>query len=101
MYALKALLNDALDTLLGPRRARQAAVLSAWSEVVGEGFARHARPLGIRGRILIVATDLPALHYELGLRRRALLEALNKRAGEEAIDEIQVVVRPLPPHEDG
>ncbi len=100
MYALRALLSDALGMLLGPRRARQAVVLSAWSEVVGEASARHARPLGIRGRTLIVATDLPALHYELGLRRGTLLEALNQRAGEQAIDEIQIVVRPLPPYED-
>ena len=97
MYALRDLLSDAVSTLLGPRRARQTAVLSAWPEVVGEACARHARPLGIRGRTLVIATDLSALLYELGLRRRALVEALNQRAGERAIDEIQIVMRPLPP----
>lgn len=99
MYALRELLSDALSTLMGPRRARQAALLNAWPEVVGEAHARHARPLGIRGRTLVIATDLPALHYELGLRRPALLAALNQRAGERAIDEIQIVVRPLPNRE--
>ncbi len=97
MYTLRELLSDALIGLLGPRRARQTAVLNAWPEVVGEAGARHSRPLGIRGRTLVVATDLPALHYELGLRRAALLKALNERAGECAIDEIHIVVRSLPP----
>ncbi len=39
-------------------------------------------------------TDLPALSYELGLRRSALVEALNRRVGERVIDEIRVVLRP-------
>jgi hypothetical protein len=47
-----------------------------------------------------VATDLSALLYELGLRRGALLKALNQRAGGQAIDEIQVVLRSLPPGEE-
>lgn len=95
MYALKELLSDALASLMGPRRARQAAVLSAWPDIVGEAHARHARALGVRGNTLVVATDLPALLYELGMRRVALIETLNRRAGGRAIDEIQIVMRPL------
>jgi predicted nucleic acid-binding Zn ribbon protein len=95
VYALRELLGDAVEALLGPRRARQAAVLSAWPGVIGEAHARHARALGIRGRTLVVATDHPALYYELGLRRAALLEALNRTAGSRAIEEIQIVMQPL------
>ena len=95
MYALRDLLGDALASLVGPRRARQAAVLDAWAQVVGDTHARHAKAVGIRGRALIVATDLPALYYELGLRRAALVDALNERAGGDAIAEIQIVMRPL------
>jgi len=95
MYALKELLTDAISSLMGPRRARQAAVLSAWADVVGDAHARHARAVGVRGNVLIVATDLPALLYELGMRRAALIETLNRKAGGHAIDEIQIVMRPL------
>jgi predicted nucleic acid-binding Zn ribbon protein len=95
MYALKDLIADALSNLIGSRRARQTVVLSAWSAVVGEARSRHARPLGIKGQVLIVATDLPALFYELGLRREELLNALNTRAGGRVIDDIQIVMRPL------
>ncbi len=95
MYALKELLSDALSSLIGPRRARQAAVLSAWPEVVGNARASHARALGVRGNVLVVATDLPVLLYELGMQRAALIEALNQKAGCRAIDEIQIVMRPL------
>lgn len=95
MYALKDLLGDALSVLMGPRRARQAAALSAWPEVIGEARAVHARALGIRGNVLVVATDLPALLYELGMQRASLIEALNRRAGTGAIEEIQIVMRPL------
>jgi len=94
VFRLRDLLGDALGALVGPRRARQAGVLEAWPEIVGETHARHAWAAGIRGNALIVMTDLPALSYELGLRRSALVEALNRRVGERVIDEIRVVLRP-------
>jgi predicted nucleic acid-binding Zn ribbon protein len=93
VYRLGDLLSDAFRSLVGPRRARQAAVLDAWPEVVGEVRARHTRAAGIRGKALVVITDLPALSYEIRLRREALVEALNRRAGGRAIEDIQVVVR--------
>ena len=94
MFRLGDLLSDALRSLVGPRRARQAAVLDAWPEVVGEIRARHAKATGIRGTGLVVTTDLPALLFELRLRREALVEALNRKVGEGAIQDIHVVVRP-------
>ena len=94
MYRLGDLLSDAVRALIGPRRARQAAVLDAWAEVVGEVRARHSRAAGIRGNTLVVVTDLPALSHEIRLRRSALVEALNDRAGGQAIEDIQVVVSP-------
>jgi hypothetical protein len=42
-----------------------------------------------------VVTDLPVLSYELGLRRAALVEALNRKIGEQVIDDIRIVVRPM------
>jgi predicted nucleic acid-binding Zn ribbon protein len=102
VFPLKDLLTDALSALMGPRRARQAAVLDAWPEVVGETYARHAYAAGIRGNVLVVVTDLPALSYELGLRRGDLVETLNERVGERVIEEIHIVMRPLgAPPEDG
>jgi hypothetical protein len=43
----------------------------------------------------VVSTDLPAVYYELGLRRTELVALLNERAGGEAITEIQLQMRPL------
>jgi len=95
MYALRELLADALAGLVGSHRARQGGVLDAWSDVVGEARARHARPIGIRGHTLVVAADHPAVYYELGLQRASLIEALNARAGAKVIREIQLTMRPL------
>jgi predicted nucleic acid-binding Zn ribbon protein len=95
MYALKDLLADALSALVGPRRARQGGVLDAWPDVIGEARARHAHPVGIRGQTLIVATDHPAVYYELGMQRASLIDALNTRAGSKVITEIHLTMRPL------
>jgi predicted nucleic acid-binding Zn ribbon protein len=94
VFRLGDLLSDALRSLVGPRRARQAAVLDAWPEVVGEVRARHTKAMGVRGNALVVMTDLPALSYELRLRRAALIDALNQKAGGAVIEDIQIVVRP-------
>ena len=94
MFRLGDLLSDALRSLVGHRRARQAAILHVWPEVVGEIHARHTRAAGIHGNALVVMTDLPALSYELRLRRDALVEALNRKVGGAAIEDIQVVLRP-------
>ncbi len=94
MFRLGDLLADALTSLMGSRRARQAAVLEAWPEVVGGVHARHTAVSGIRGNALVVTTDLPAVSYELGLRRAALIDALNRKVGGAAIEDIQIVVRP-------
>ncbi len=94
MFRLGDLLSDALRSLVGPRRARQAAVLDAWPEVVGEVSARHTKAMGVRGTALVVMTNLPALSYELRLRRAALIDALNRKAGGAVIEDIQIVVRP-------
>jgi predicted nucleic acid-binding Zn ribbon protein len=94
VFRVKDLLGDALASLVGPRRAKQAAVLEAWPEVVGTSRARHTQVAGIRGKVLVVTTDLPALSYELGLRREALVGALNQKAGGPTIDEIEIVLCP-------
>jgi predicted nucleic acid-binding Zn ribbon protein len=95
MYTLKELLADALSGLMGPRRARAGGLLDAWPEVIGPALARHARAVGIRGQTLVVAADHSAVLYELGMRRASLIEALNARAGDRVITEIQLVMRPL------
>jgi predicted nucleic acid-binding Zn ribbon protein len=93
VFRLGDLLSGALRSLVGPGRVRQAAVLQAWPEVVGEVRARHTKAMGIRGNALVVMTDLPALSYELRLRRAALVDTLNRMAGETVIGDIKIVVR--------
>src|SRR5207253_2236109 len=92
--ALSLRLAEALAAVVGPRRAKQGAVLEAWPEVVGASHARHTWIAGLRGSVLVVTTDLPALSYELGLRRAALVGALNRKAGGPAIDEIEIILCP-------
>jgi len=38
---------------------------------------------------------LKDLSYELGLRRAALVDALNRRVGAQAIEDIHIVMRPM------
>lgn len=98
MFRVGELVAEAVRSLVGPRRLRQAALLDAWPGVVGEPLARYTRPAGIRGTTLVVVTAVPGPGYEIRLRRGELLEALNRRVGAvegaPVIEDLQVVVRP-------
>lgn len=93
MYAVKSVLRDALIRLLGPTGAKQVAILNAWRRVVGEPYALHTDPVGVRGRVLIVATRAQTVAYELRLRRRELVKALNASVGCNDLEDIVVVLR--------
>jgi predicted nucleic acid-binding Zn ribbon protein len=84
---------DELASSLGAPPARTlAAVFGAWSEIVGEAVAAHARPGRLRDRTLLVHVDDPIWATQLRFLEADLLGRLAAVAGEE-IERIHVVVR--------
>lgn len=62
------------------QRMREAGALGRWDVCVGEGIAKHARPIRVMERILWVEVDHPAWKTELLFRKRQILERLNQQA---------------------
>src|SRR5260370_10259448 len=63
-------------------RLREAEVIDAWSNIVGEFIAAHSAPVALREGILYVRVLQPALHYELQRASKiAILRKLKKRFG--------------------
>lgn len=63
------------------KRMREAEALVRWDTAVGPVIAKHARAVRIQDGVLWVEVDHPIWRQELHLRRRQILENLNRPAG--------------------
>lgn len=72
------------------RRAREARIALEWGRVVGETIARHSRPVGVRGKALLVNVDSSVWLAELDRYfKNAMLEKIRAELGEKRISDIR------------
>jgi predicted nucleic acid-binding Zn ribbon protein len=71
------------------RRLSEYQVITAWEAIVGEQIAKVTRPERIERGVLFVAVSSAPWRAELTMRRRELLEAVNKKAGRRLVKEIR------------
>lgn len=75
------------------RWAREKALL-LWEECVGPEVARHARPVGWAGDVLLVEVDHSLWAQELSFWREALAQRINTRLGADVVGEVRFRIRP-------
>ena len=85
---LKAAIEEFLDRFHLRDKLNQAKVIEAWEKVVGEMVARNTSQLHIRNKVLYVKVNSAALRNELLFARTKIMNALNKEAGVNVIDDI-------------
>lgn len=90
--------GDSLDgvarSIGGPAPSVLSVVFSHWEEAVGPAIADHARPLSLRGEVLVVAVPDPAWATQLRFLEKDILERLSEAAGTPVAARIEVRVRP-------
>ena len=94
-----SLVGSALDGAfarlgLSGRLAQHRAV-AVWPELVGSQVAAATRALGVRDGVLFVATKSSTWAHELILRKRPILQSLNKALGGSIISDIRFMGRGL------
>ncbi len=88
-------------------RLYEYRIFSEWERTVGQGIARHARPVSLRGSKLMLVVDSPAWMQQLSLMKPEIREKLNAGLGRESVREITLrlgeVAAPdrQPPSEEG
>ena len=91
-------MNASLDRIVrhlgGPSADVTTRVFGRWSDLVGEAVAAHSRPVSMRGPTLVVAVSDPAWATQLRFLEHDLVERLRTELGPNAIDAIEVRVRP-------
>jgi predicted nucleic acid-binding Zn ribbon protein len=71
-------------------RLREAEVIEAWHQIVGDFIAAHSAPMSLRDGVLFVHVLQPALHYELEqISKAEILRKLKRRFGTKLIREIR------------
>ena len=71
-------------------RLREEEISAAWTEIVGDFFARHSRPTKLHQGMLIVNVLQPTVMYELNRQWKSLiLSKLKERFGGKMIREIR------------
>ena len=69
------ILKDLVKSRSFPKPGPHKDVAAAWNRVAGPEAAVHARVVGLRGGILDIIVESPALYHELATFRKAQLLA--------------------------
>lgn len=72
------------------QKLKERELIRQWDEVVGKTIARSTESLYIRDRKLIVSIRSSVIRNELMMIRDGLKLELNRRSGQELIDEVVI-----------
>ncbi|MEP6820964.1 MAG: DUF721 domain-containing protein [Chthoniobacterales bacterium] len=71
-------------------RLREAEVIEAWTQIVGEFIAAHSQPSNLREGILFVRVLQPALHYQFEtISKPEILRKLKHRFGAKVVRDVK------------
>lgn len=90
--------SERIGDLIGPllkklgleRRVREARIVNDWERIVGRKIADHSKPVGIRGRTLLVNVDSSVWLSELSsFFKKSILERVNEELDEKRFKDIR------------
>ena len=91
MEKLKLALNTALKRGGLDKAARQNKALFLWNDVVGKSVAKNCTPEGVKHGVLIVRASTPVWRNEIAIKKKEIIEKLNKKLGKETIKDMRVL----------
>ena len=90
MQELSTALQKALKTSGLDRAVRQNKALFVWDCVVGETIAKNCSAEEINHGTIVVKASTPVWRNELALKKKEIVDKLNKKLGEELINDIRI-----------
>jgi len=86
---IDGVIKSLIEKLDKEARPTSEDIEAIWKDVAGDKAARHAKPVSLRKKRLIVNIDGSSWLYELTLKKESLLSALKNKLGEDKIKELQ------------
>ncbi|MGH2372227.1 MAG: DciA family protein [bacterium] len=90
---IRAILKSAARAWGIEPAARLAAARAAWPRIAGRALAALSAPVGVRGRSLLIGVTNTAAAQEIRLTKTAIVQALARDLGEEAVTDVVPVAR--------
>lgn len=69
-------------------RLSEYRIVGQWEQAVGAAIARHAQPVAVRAKKLVLVVDSPAWMQQLSLMKPEIMEKLNQGLGRDGIKDI-------------
>jgi predicted nucleic acid-binding Zn ribbon protein len=86
-------IGKAIDDLIrrmGMTKAlKQYSVITSWNEIVGEHIGRMTKAQRMEQGVLIVSVESAPWRAELTMKRREIIEKLNRAMGERVVKDIR------------
>jgi len=86
--SLGEVIREMLSSYRLEGKLKQARVLEAWPEVVGEMITKYTRDIYFKRTRLYVKIDSPALKNELTYSKSEIIASLNKIVEEEIVTDL-------------
>jgi len=86
--SLGEVIREMLSSYRLEGKLKQAKVIEAWPEVVGEMITKYTRDIYFKRSRLYVKIDSPAIKNELSYSKGKIIESLNEVVGEEVVSDI-------------
>ena len=78
MDPIKNIVSDVIGKMSSKGFNEQTRILEVWQKIVGEKGTKHARVSGLKDGTLMVLVDSSAWLFQLNLKRKNILEQLQK-----------------------
>jgi predicted nucleic acid-binding Zn ribbon protein len=87
--AIGDVLKKTMKKLVSPSKPSEEAVRFLWGDAVGAAAAKHSNPVAIKRSELVVDVDGSSWLYELTLKKKTILKALDGKFGKKKIKNLR------------
>lgn len=90
--AIKDVLERIIQKLKSGKISKAESLNSSWAKAIGEDNVRHAKPVEVKGKTLIVCVDSSSWLHKLSMEKARLLMQLKGDLGEDVVDDIKLKI---------
>ena len=78
MDPIKNIVNDVIGKISSKGFNDQTKIFEVWQKIIGETGIKHTRVSGMKDGTLMVLVDSPAWLFQLNLKRKNILDQIQK-----------------------
>ncbi|KPK41382.1 MAG: hypothetical protein AMJ78_05620 [Omnitrophica WOR_2 bacterium SM23_29] len=92
---IKDIVEDIIKKIEPEKVFKTEVLNSSWAKAIGENNVRHAKPVEVKDKILVVHVDSSSWLHKLTMEKARLLKQLRNDLGEGIIENIKLRIGAL------